>query len=325
MKVGHETQENKAGKDILKDFLAEETARGRRAQGLSGLRNRVPKFLSFADSEGLDLYRVGVQDALRYQGWLLACRKKDGGKYCHRTVVSYLVAVTAFYEYLAKNDLVTGNPFKAIKRVRGEKTLPRNLLREKETESLLDSLGLFTGEETLKRKIRKYRVHVVCELLYSTGLRIAEASALTPEDIDFGASLVRVRDGKGGRARVCFLNSYTRDLLKVYIGEIRPLLQSKWHRDKTTLFLSCRDRLEAVVNGVLREAAEKEKHPAVTCHTFRHLLGYHLLRSGCALRSIQEILGHVSLKNTEIYTRVDKEDLKAVLDSCHPRKWRRAQ
>jgi integrase/recombinase XerC len=56
-------------------------------------------------------------------------------------------------------------------------------------------------------------------------------------------------------------------------------------------------------------------------HGFRHALGYHLLRAGCNIRHIQSILGHRQLRNTEIYTKVENEDLKHVVDACHPRKW----
>jgi site-specific recombinase XerD len=64
--------------------------------------------------------------------------------------------------------------------------------------------------------------------------------------------------------------------------------------------------------------------PEFTSHGFRHCVGYHLLRAGCQVRYIQEILGHEHIQSTEVYTKIDKENLKAVLDQYHPRRWKKA-
>ncbi len=161
---------------------------------------------------------------------------------------------------------------------------------------------------------------IICELLYSTGLRISEAVALKTEDIDLIRGTVSVIGGKGGFNRTALLNDYARIILSIYINEIRPLILTEWHDDSLLFGTVSWGRFGKFVNEGLKEYSTELKLPAIRSHGFRHALGYHLLRSGCPIRSIQEILGHKALKNTEIYTRVDKEDLKGVLDRFHPRK-----
>ncbi|MCP4101676.1 MAG: tyrosine-type recombinase/integrase [Lentisphaerae bacterium] len=306
--------------ELFYQFLEEEKIKGRREQGLIGLKFRVPKFFIFLDESDLCLTTVGTSGALDYQLWLIETGRKDGGSYSMRTVSSYLMAVTAFYEYLKVSGLVLGNPFKEIRKVRSEKKLPSTILKENQMSALLDELEDFTSEKGLKRVIRKYRLHIICELLYSTGLRVSEAAALKVNDIDLVRGTVSVKEGKGGFSRTTILNDYCRIILTIFINEIRPLILTSWHDENLLFGTGSWDRFGKVVNEGLKEYSEKIKIPSIRSHGFRHAVGYHLLKEGCPIRSIQEILGHRSLKNTEIYTKVDKEDLKGVLDRFHPRK-----
>jgi site-specific recombinase XerD len=116
------------------------------------------------------------------------------------------------------------------------------------------------------------------------------------------------------------LNEYAREILRLYVNELRGLLFNSLS-NRELLFGAGEDSLGKMVNRELRKTCRALKLRIITSHGFRHSLGVHLLRSGCDIRHIQEILGHQRLKNTEIYTRVDKEDLKSVLDACHPRRF----
>jgi integrase/recombinase XerC len=170
----------------------------------------------------------------------------------------------------------------------------------------------------------RYRMHVIAELMYSTGLRVSEVAGLKPSDVDFARSVVNVRDGKGGYARVAFLNEYAREVLRLYAEKMRLLVMNELNRNRSEyLFGAGWKNFKRTVNRYLAAASRKLALPALTSHSFRHALGYHLLRAGCNIRHIQEILGHRRLKNTEVYTKVDKEDLRKVLDNCHPRQWKR--
>jgi site-specific recombinase XerD len=218
--------------------------------------------------------------------------------------------------------MVASNPFKEIKKMRIDKKLPRNLLKEDQMNLFLEKLSRYDEEDSLKKKITQYRVHVVAELLYASGLRISEVANLQVEDINFTRGTVTVREGKGKKTRTAWLNDYAKEVLHLYVTEMRELVFNEWNERNGTLFGVRWQSFEKMVNKILNKTAKELGFPGFTAHKFRHAAGYHLLRAGCNIRYIQEILGHKLLRNTEIYTKVDKEDLKEVLDTCHPRKFR---
>jgi site-specific recombinase XerD len=312
--------------ELLKEFLEEERIAGGRTQGIIGLRKRVPRLFGFVEEQGLMLGGLRARHARSYQGMLLASKTKGGKSYSKKTVAAYITAAVSFYDFLKRKGLSAANPFKEIRKVRVDKKLPGNILKEKEMNAFLEKLARFDQEANLKRMMSCYKVHVIAELQYAAGLRISEAAELTVEDIDFVGGLVTVREGKGGAARIAYLNEYARDVLKLYVERIRPYLFSAWNmRNKELLFGVRWGWLGHVVNGVLQSKAREAGFEGFCSHGFRHALGFHLLRSGCNIRYIQSILGHKRLRNTEIYTKVDKEDLKEILDAFHPRSmWRKA-
>ena len=205
-----------------------------------------------------------------------------------------------------------------------QRPLPRNLLKEKETSNLLAELEKFEQEKYILDKIRRYRMHLLAELLYSTGMRISEASDLQLNDVDLERGTVTVKDKKGHKRRVCFLNEYAKGVLKLYINKMRPWTFHKLNRQNGSLFGTAGGRLGVILNQELSKVCNKLKYPAITSHSFRHMVGYHLLRAGCDIRYIQDFLGHENIKTTQVYTKVDKEDLRAVLDQYHPRQFRKA-
>jgi integrase/recombinase XerD len=311
---------NEHNRTLLKGFLEESRILGAREQNLKGLRNRVPKLLHYLEQQEIDVERLRVKDATAYQGWLIETGKRQGGKYRKNTIVSYVKAAAGFFEYIKRSGRIAANPFKEMRRVSAERKLPRNLLKEKEMDAFLDGFTKWNDEPGHRNRKRMYLTHVVAELLYSTGMRISEAAGLSVADIDFGRNLVIVREGKGGTSRVCFLSEYAREVLRLYVDEMRDIVSSEWNERNAELLFGVKWMpFGRIMNKKLAEIAGKLELPRVTNHVFRHAVGYHLLRAGCPIRHIQTILGHKSIKNTEVYTKVDKEALKDVLDRFHPR------
>ncbi|HYW84402.1 MAG TPA: tyrosine-type recombinase/integrase [Spirochaetia bacterium] len=307
---------------FLAVFLASCKTQGRSEQALIGLRNRVPKLFAYLDESSLDLPSLRPRDAQGYIGWLSAQRTKYGAPYSGRTVAAYLSAASAFCEFAKRRGLVVSNLFKEVRRLRVEKKLPRGILKETQMKALLDALARFDEPAHLKAALARYRLHVIAELMYSTGLRVSEVASLAVSDIDFARSTVTVREGKGGWARVAFLNEFAREVLRLYVEKVRERAASEWHRrNDGLLFGTGWAWFGHAVNGELARACAELGLPAMRSHGFRHAVGFHLLRAGCNIRHIQSILGHRRLRNTEVYTRVDKEDLRHVVDACHPRRW----
>ena len=150
------------------------------------------------------------------------------------------------------------------------------------------------------------RNRALVELVYSAGLRSAEAVALDLGDVDFEQELVRVR-GKGGKERVVPLGEEAAHWLARYWREARPLLA---RGAVDALFLSARGR--RLDTSTLRRLV---RHP----HRLRHAFATHLLEGGADLRVIQELLGHSSLSTTQVYSHVDGRRLRRVYDRAHPR------
>jgi integrase/recombinase XerD len=291
-------------------------------QGFTTLRGLTFRMLAWFDAEELDTQTITIQDALRYQAYLSERLTKDGQKIGTGTMLNYLKTARRFFSYLVQIELLATNPFLELKQPRLGKHLSRNVLTEAQMGKLLSALERFDELPTLMRRLRRYRVHVVAELLYATGLRIAEAGALRPADLDLSQRLVYVRAGKGGVPRTAFLTAYACEVLARYLASGRErvmVLRDRCHGD--TLFGAGKGQLAMLVNAELHELCTELEIPVITTHGFRHSLGTHLLRAGADMRHIQVILGHEALATTQIYTQVDKDDLKRSLDTFHPRQW----
>jgi site-specific recombinase XerD len=167
-----------------------------------------------------------------------------------------------------------------------------------EVDSILDSLD---GDGALGLRNR-----ALVELVYSAGLRSAEAVGLDLGDVDFEQEHVRVR-GKGGKERIVPLGEEAAHLVACYLRDARPELA---RGADDALFLSVRGR--RLDTSTLRRLLP---HP----HRLRHSFATHLLEGGADLRTIQELLGHSSLSTTQVYSHVDAKRLRKVYDFSHPR------
>ena len=310
--------------ELMSEYIKELKAFGHRERGITGLKSRVKRFLSYLCEKGISVNQVRVKEAQEYQGWLKEQGKAKGLNLRNATLKVYITACVNFYEFLKTKHIVYTNPFKEIRRARVEKVLPRNLPKEKDMNIFLNKLSRFEEETRLTARITRFKVYVAAELLYATGLRIAEAANLKLNDIDFKRGIVNVTEGKQGLSRICFLNEYAKKLLKIYIEEFRELTFNYWNKTNRELLFGVKwSSFEKTVNKVLKKTAAGLHYDKFTSHCFRHCLGYHLFRAGCDIRHIQAILGHKLLRNTEVYTKVDKEKLKEVFERCHPRTLRR--
>jgi site-specific recombinase XerD len=169
--------------------------------------------------------------------------------------------------------------------------------RPDEIESALDALG---GDGALALRNR-----ALVELVYSAGLRSAEAVGLDLADVDFDQELLRVR-GKGGKERAVPLGEEAAHWLARYLRDARPQLE---RGAENAVFLSARGR--RLDTSTLRRTFA---HP----HRLRHAFATHLLEGGADLRTIQELLGHSSLSTTQMYSHVDGKRLRRVYDRAHP-------
>lgn len=305
---------------LLKEFLQYRS--DCKYRDASGMKKQVRRFFLYLEEMDIELSELKVKDAQAYQGWLLERGQDNGEPYASGSIQNFIKGASAFYEFLKMKGIVLMNPFKEIKRQRVKNKLPRHILKEKEMARLLEYLGEYDRESDIRKMRTKYRLHVLSELLYSTAMRISEAAGVKEEDIDFSRGIIEIRDVKSGHQRTVFLNDYARHVLAIYVKEMREEVLEE-ESSKDLLFGAGAGRLIVLLNSELKKAALTLDLPVMTSHGFRHAVGYHFLRSGCDIRYIQDVLGHKSISNTEIYTKVDKEALRKVIDDFHPRKWRK--
>ncbi len=209
------------------------------------------------------------------------------------TIARKLAAVRSFLRFTVGSARVPDVGL-APRRGRRLPDAPRTTEVERE-------LGALEGDGPLALRNR-----ALVELVYSAGLRSAEAVGLDLRDVDFEQELVHVR-GKGGKERVVPLGEEAAYWASRYLRDSRPQLA---RGAENALFLSVRGR--RLDTSTLRRIAP---HP----HRFRHAFATHLLEGGADLRTIQELLGHSSLSTTQVYSHVDGRRLRAVYDRAHPR------
>jgi site-specific recombinase XerD len=307
--------------DIYDEFLAYKKSRVSE-QGYKTIEAQVRTLVKWFDEEDIPLEEAGIQDALRFRKAAGERTGRTGSAVSIGAVCNYLAAGRCFFDYLVQTERRETNPFMEVPYPRNPEHISRNVLTVAQMNLLLETLAKFDIMPDARHRAARYRVHVLGEFLYATGLRIAEASSLAPEDIDTERRLVHVRQGKGGIPRTAFLTGYAAEVMRLYLSEGKNMLESANAQGRNgTLFGSCHARMDIFLNRELRNICTALEIPVITSHGFRHSLGTHLLKAGCDMRHIQVILGHEKLGTTQIYTRVDKEDLKSSLDKFHPRKW----
>ena len=302
---------------LVNDFTQYEMIRGYKS--LRKIKYFMKPYFRYLDIEGLELTRIKHKEAQNFQTFLSSLTNEKGGiHYSIRSVLDIIGIVTNFYHYLKVIGLVYVNPFKGIKLLKHEKSLPKDLPDEKEMNNYLKNLRHFWKQKDTRNARFTYRTHVIAEFLYSTGLRLDEVAKLKLEDVDFDRGIVIVKDGKGGKERTAYIGEYSLKVLQIYVREMRDIVNA--NPESSNLFgVTDGKNLDCSLNKRLKNMARESGLITFTSHYFRHCIGYHLLRRGCDMRYIQMILGHEDLKTTMIYTKVDKKDLKNELDKFHPR------
>ena len=228
-----------------------------------------------------------------------------------RSIARALSAARSFYRYLLREGVVAHNPFAGIAAPKSGKRLPKALSVDQAAH-----LMQIEGDATLVRRDR-----ALLELLYSSGLRLAEIVAIDVTDLDLRDGAVTVT-GKGGKTRIVPVGSQARAALAVWLKERAVLAVA----GETAVFLGRNGKRLGTRSVQLRlqqwarrQGIETPVHP----HMLRHSFASHLLESSGDLRAVQELLGHADLSTTQVYTHLDFQHLAKVYDSAHPRARRR--
>ncbi len=250
-----------------------------------------------------DLDKVIYEDVSDYLEYL----KLNGNKKKNTSIKRMISSLKSFYKFLYRNNYIKkeNNPMVRVSAPKIEKRLPHflyyNDLLEIIRESSKDKDGI--------------RDQLIIEMLYATGVRVSELVNIKIKDIDFDNRRIIVQ-GKGNKERIVYYGEYAEEVLKEYMN-------THYRKDHEYLFVNSKGEkiTDAGIRYIIDKIMEKLSIKVhVTPHVLRHTFATDMLNNGCDIKVVQELLGHSSLKATEIYTHVTNERLKEVYYNCFPRR-----
>ena len=269
-------------------------------------------------------------DILAFLIWLgnIDCKNADFAKireYLHflqkfnykkTTVARKIASIRTFYKYLFREKKIESNPAENLISPKRPKSLPKFLTTE-EIEEILSNINIGTPAG--------YRNRAILELLWASGMRISELSGLNFGNLNLENNEITVF-GKGSKERIILITDRAKNYLEKYIELARPMVAKGYTlepiNDNSPVFINKTGfRLQPkMVRNVINDITEKIELPKhVTPHMFRHSFATHLIENGADLRVVQELLGHASISNTQIYTHISMQHMKEVYNNTHPR------
>ncbi len=263
-------------------------------------RDDIIEYLNYLKRECLSFLDVKYSD-IRF---LLEYYDSIGLK--NLSVRRKISSLKGFYKYLCRLGKIDDNPFSYVTLPKKEKKLPQ-FLNYNEMIEIFDVIDTST--------VLGIRNRLIMELLYATGIRVSELVNIKIIDINQSNRSIIVT-GKGDKSRIVFFNEITKKCLERYLKE------SMNNRKSDFLILNNNGEkittrgIRLIMDKVIKETSIiKNVHP----HILRHTFATHLLNNGCDLLTVQELLGHVSISTTGIYTHVTTEHIKDVYYHTHPR------
>ena len=285
------------------DFLSLE--QGASVQTSRAYKLDIARFVAYANVKGAkSAIDVGARTLREYVYHL-----KDLGL-SPASIRRNVSAVRTYFKFLLAEGHVVRDPSERLETPKKWRTLP-DVLAVDEIEKLLAAPSL---DEPLA-----FRDRAMLELAYGAGLRVSEWISLSVRDVMLQDHLVRVF-GKGGKERLVPIGRRAIGAIAIYLRELRPKLEKG--EGKGILFLNARGQPLSRMGAwkILRKYVDQVGiTKPVSPHTLRHSFATHLLEGGADLRAVQEMLGHVDISTTQIYTHVDREYLRSVHKQFHPR------
>lgn len=266
--------------------------------------NKLFQFLKLKD-KSTSFEKLTLQDLQEFMVYLYDLGIGD------KSQARIISGLKAFYAFLLVENLIEHNPCDLLEAPKLSRKLPDTLSYE-EIQLMLDAVDLSKPEGTRNRAI--------LETLYSCGLRVSELVNLKISNLYLDIDFIKVT-GKGNKERLVPIGKEAKKYIEIYRKEIR-VHASPEKTSENILFLNRRGKqlTRVMIFLIVKEAAKAAGiQKKVSPHTFRHSFASHMIEGGADLRAIQEMLGHVSITTTEIYTHIDQSFLRSELLKFHPR------
>lgn len=293
-------------KKILKSFLNFiNLEKGLSQNTKISYENDIKRFLNYIENENLDFVTANLEALNKFIYTLYEIGISAP------TRSRYISSIRSFYSYLHYSNIIKDNIALNLELPKKEKKLP-DTITFIEVEKILNSPDIDILSEI--------RDKAILETLYGCGLRVSELINLRTKDLFFDEDFIRVF-GKGSKERVVPIGKYAIIALNRYLKNVRPQY-FKVDLSEDFIFLNQRGKSfsrmgiwKIVKKYVDKSGIGKDIHP----HTFRHSFATHLIEGGADLRVVQEMLGHADIATTQIYTHLDKDFVREVHHSFHPR------
>jgi integrase/recombinase XerD len=301
---------------LVDDYLRHlSIERGLSKNTIAAYRRDLNSYLGYLEKQGI--HDASSITESEITGYLTAI--SESGILSANSVARMLAGVRGLHRFWLFESITDGDPSSMVKPPKLPKRLPKAIAIS-EIEKLIEASGpdpkkLEDGEPDLAR----VRDRAILELLYATGARISELTALNLDDL-VDPTMVRLF-GKGSKERIVPVGSYAQSALEVYLVRARPVLVKKG-KGTPALFLNQRGGRLSRQSAwqIISDAADAAKiQSEVSPHTLRHSFATHLLEGGADVRVVQELLGHSSVATTQIYTLVTVDALREVYATSHPR------
>jgi integrase/recombinase XerD len=298
--------ESRGVDDYLRHLTVE---RGLARNTLASYRRDLAIYEAWLDAAGIDRPEQATEADL--SAFLRHLGAEREPRLAVSSIARVLSAVRGLHRFLAEEGRTPTDPSRDLRPPKQPMRLPKAIPVE-QVAAIIDAARV--GDD-----VTALRDVALLELLYATGARVSEATALNVDDL-VDDDVVRLF-GKGGTQRIVPVGSYARRAVDAYLVRSRPVLSARGAATPA-LFLGVRGRRMSrqAVWQVLQDAAERAGVAAsVSPHTLRHSFATHLLAGGADVRVVQELLGHASVATTQIYTLVTADTLREMYTAAHPR------
>ena len=280
--------------------------KGRSRATLEAYRRDLLRLIAWMDRHHLDVETLRERDLEQY------CNALRRQKRAESSISRGVASIRGWFAYLLVEGYVELDPSVRLKGGRRGRTLPKPL-GEEEVESLIDAIGRATPSDLRDRAL--------LELLYGTGARVSEVVGIGLEDLDFDEELILLT-GKGSKQRLVPMGTSLKAALRDYLAPGGRSAFPQARKD-SRLFLNARggvlsrQGIDLIIGKrALDVGIERSR---ISAHVFRHSCATHMLAHGADIRVVQELLGHVSISTTQIYTAVAVTSLKREYQNAHPR------
>ncbi len=276
---------------------------------LEAYKQDLDEFVRWSEESGYFTPEVITRNDV--DSWIANMQKNGRAQ---KTMARRISALRRYYQWLMTKKVIHKDPTVKVRTPKGSQRLPRPLQRS-EIDQLFD--------ESTPQNALELRDRIVVELLYGSGLRVAELCALNEESVNLRRQTIEVI-GKGSKVRTVPITAYACDLLELWIPKGSQAFDDAYTpsgRNSRELLVNRRGNgigrsdVRRILHRLLRSKGMTERSP----HALRHTYATHLLDGGADLRAVQELLGHADLTTTQIYTHVSREQLRETHRKHHPR------